>query len=543
MDDKKTVFQNQNQTPNPWVPSDVNNQSSGQDSPSNASALNSPDSSAEWPPQNKQENPFPQEENPVSSPSQDFTQNPSPLPQENPFVPPSAEQELFHPKSDSPPPPPPPSSFFSLFSLGNLIKIGIGIIVLIVFILLLFKVVPGFFNKDNSVVTINYWGLWEDAPTMNSIISDFERTNPNIKVNYLKQDVKQYRETLSTRIQNGNGPDIYLVHNTWLPMFKDMLIPVPSDVLTKEDFSKNFYPVAQGDLLSSGAIYAIPSNIDVLSMYVNNNLFDSAGISAPANWQDFITASRQLTVKDQNGQIQTAGAALGTFDNIDHAPDIISMLFAQNGADLSNLGNSALKANDALTFYTSFAKGEGSVWDDTLDASILAFEKGNLAMYFGYSWDYFLIKAANPNLSFSIVPVPVLPGQNQTIASYWANGVSVKSAHQKEALLFLKFLSQKETQQKLYSTESKSRAFGQLYPRVDLAEGLKENPITSPFINQAKNAVSSYFVSDTYDNALNSQMNTYLGNAVRSIMNNSSVESAVETLVKGQSQILGQYGK
>ncbi len=210
MDDKKTVFQNQNQTPNPWVPSDVNNQPSGQDSSSNESALNSPDSSAEWPPQNKQENPFPQEENPVSSPSQDFAQNPSPLPQENPFVPSSTEQELFHPKSDSPPPPPPPSSVFSLFSLSNLLKVGIGIIVLSVLFLLLFKVVPGFFNKDNSVVTINYWGLWEDAPTMNSIISDFERENSGIKIDYVKQDGSHGNRQAST---------------PWLPYFSATSTP------------------------------------------------------------------------------------------------------------------------------------------------------------------------------------------------------------------------------------------------------------------------------------------------------------------------------
>src|ERR1035437_1886814 len=104
---------------------------------------------------------------------------------------------------------------------------------------------------------------------MNSIIADFEKSNPNIKINYSKQDIKQYRETLTTRIGNGTGPDIFYFHNTWLPMFKNSLLPMSQDVITNQDFSKNFYPVAQADLISNGAIYGIPAEIDTLALYVN----------------------------------------------------------------------------------------------------------------------------------------------------------------------------------------------------------------------------------------------------------------------------------
>ena len=142
----------------------------------------------------------------------------------------------------------------------NIIKIILGLL----FVLIIIAVV-GFFAlpllRDNlpSKGTIIYWGLWEDGKTMQAIISDYERQNPEVKIDYSKQDIKLYRESLSTRIDNGTGPDIFTFHNTWYPMISSILSPFPSDVITKEEFSKIFYPVAQKDLIKNGVIYGIPA--------------------------------------------------------------------------------------------------------------------------------------------------------------------------------------------------------------------------------------------------------------------------------------------
>ena len=425
----------------------------------------------------------------------------------------------------------------------NIIKIILGLL----FVLIIIAVV-GFFAlpllRDNlpSKGTIIYWGLWEDGKTMQAIISDYERQNPEVKIDYSKQDIKLYRESLSTRIDNGTGPDIFTFHNTWYPMISSILSPFPSDVITKEEFSKIFYPVAQKDLIKNGVIYGIPAEIDTLAMYINTDLFKSAGISVPRTWNDFIDASKALTVKDENGKIKTAGAAMGTYDNVTHAPDILSLLFLQNGVDLNDFVTHRERVEGALNFYTSFATSSDNVWDDTLDPSLLAFSKGNLAIFFGYSRDYFSIKKFNPNLSFHIVPVPQLADQSVNLASYWALGVSSKTIYQKQAFSFMKYFLSKEVQQKLYAEESKERAFGEPYARVDLAQSLNENPNIYPFVLQAPTASSSFFVDSTHDNGLNQQLNTYLGNAVNSIYNRGSVESAFDTLSEGITLVMQQYG-
>lgn len=426
----------------------------------------------------------------------------------------------------------------------GILKFIIALVVIVALVFLFMKIVlPGLQKPKETQVTLAYWGLWESPSVMKSAIAEFEKQNPNMKINYTVQDIKQYRERLAARIKNGTGPDIFSFHNTWWPMLSSDLLPLPKETLTKEDFTKWFYPVAKNDLIKNGAIYGIPVGIDTLSLYVNTTLFEKANLQPPTTWVDFANDAKRLTVKDASNKINTSGAALGTFNNITHAPDIISLLFAQNGVDLYDISKTSQAASEALIFYTAFAMGDGNVWDSTLDQSMLAFSRGNLAMYFGYSWDFFAIKAINPNLSFAIYSVPHLGSQNMTIASYWANGVSVKSSHQKEALLFVKFLAQKETLEKLFTEQSKTRLFGQPYARIDLADSLKTNTYAYPFVLQAKDAVSSFFADSTYDNGLNSKMNAYLGKAVESVLGNTSPQTAIDVLSQGVAQVLKQYGQ
>jgi len=428
-------------------------------------------------------------------------------------------------------------------SFGPLLKILIGVAVFLVVGGGLLMLLISLFSKgSSSKVTLTYWGLWEDAAVMQPIIADFERLNPTINVQYIKEDPTDYTTRLLTRIQNGSGPDIFRFHPSWMPMIQPVLLPLPDSILTKQQFTQEYYPVIQKDLTKNGAIYGIPLYIDTLALFTNNDLLKKANVQVPNNWTDFVNASRSLTAKDANGKIQTAGAAIGTYNNILHAPSLLSLLFLQNGVDMSNVSNSKKNISDALTFYTSFAQGGSSIWDSTLDPSLTAFAKGNLAMFFGYSWDVFGIKALNPNLSFAISPVPHLPGRTMTVASYFAEGISVKTKYQKESLLFFKYLTQNDTLQKLYAEEARTRLFGELYPRSDMASLLTSNTLISPFISQAPNAQSSLFVGETKDQAYNAPMNQYLGNAVNAVLNgNTSAQTAVDPLVLGVNQVLQQY--
>lgn len=481
---------------------------------------------------------------------------PQPIPFESPQQGvPSSPQPVTIQRQDQnlnnsvPPPPPQAPTHLEEESGGGVRKIifivlGILGLIFIILILLLF-VIPRF-QGGNKKVTLVYWGLWEEPAVFASVIEEFQRQNPNIEVKYEKKDIKtegKYVERISTRIQNGTGPDILRYHVSWIPELKSLLLPFPSSVISSINYDE-YYNTVKNNTKENGAYYGVPLQTDNLVLFINNDLFKNAGISEPpSTWDDLVKISRQLTVKDESGAIQTAGVALGTYDNIEHASDILSLLFIQNGADLEDLaGVNKKNAEDALKFYTSFSTSDASVWDKNLDNSKLMFAKGNLAMYFGYSWDIVDLKAANPNLNFKTVEVPKLPSNGKTVASYWIEGVSVKTKHQKEAFEFIKFLSKNATLEKLYGAQAKVRLFGEIYPKRDMKNLLSSNEYLRAFLDQADNSETTIFSSNTYDDAMIQALNAYLANAVRSVDDGSvSPESAIETLSAGVAQVLGRY--
>lgn len=441
-----------------------------------------------------------------------------------------------------PPPPelpsePPPSMIFKVLKIILGIAVVLGIIVFVYNVIL-----PKFFPGKINQVKLLYWGVQEDASVFKPIIADFEKAHPNIKVEYVKLDKDQYIDKLITRSNIGNGPDIFQFHSTWTSQLSNLLQFLPESVISKEDFSKNYYPAAKADLIRNGAIYGIPLQMDTLNLYMNRDLLQAAGLNAPTSWIEFGNHARQMTVKGENNSIKTAGAAMGTYNNITHAPSIISMLFVQNGVNLEDMSSGIQAAGEALRFYSEFAQPSFGVWNDTLDESIKSFASGTLAMYFGYSWDFFTIKSMNPNLVFDIYPVPSLPGRNVTIANYWVEGVSSKTRHQKEAFLFMRYLARKETAQKLFSEESKTRNFGEPHARADLAESLKGS-FAYPFVASASDAVSSFFVDGTKDDRINSKMNNLLNIAVDSVLKGAAPQAAAENLSGGVTQTLRRYGR
>lgn len=459
------------------------------------------------------------------------------------------------PPASSPPPPPPIDPYYGDESGDRIKKIlliagaAIGAILLIVGIVFAISLFTR--PKESGNVTLTYWGVWEDASVIQPLVDDYQRQHPNVKINYQKQDIKSlgdYTARLTTRLAKEDGPDIVRYHSSWVPQLKSYLRPFPKSTVENTKLETDYYKTVERDMKINGAYYGIPLGIDTLALFVNTQLLTQIGAQPPATMVDLADIARQLTVPE-DGKIRTSGVALGTFDNIAHAPDIVAMFMLQDGADWKKPAGSARESTEnSLRFYTYFSSREidQRTWDDTLDNSKLAFAKGNLGMYFGYSWDIFEIKATNPNLEFQVVKVPnVAGGRKNTVASYWVEGVSAKSPNSKAAFEFLEYLSKPETLQKMYELQTRTRLFGTLYPRKSMFSLLQSNQLIFPFLSQGDDAQSTGFSSDTYDGetGINTQLNVYLGNAIRSINTNTSIGSAVDTLGAGVTQVLSRYGE
>ena len=418
--------------------------------------------------------------------------------------------------------------------------IGVGILIFVLIFVLVFNFFTGK-AKTNKEVILTYWGLWEEKEVMQPLIDQYQNKNPNIKIEYIKRDPQDYRNKLIVRSQQGQGPDIYRFHNTWIPEIKEVLSYIPSNVLSNKEFEKTFYPIFESDLKIENHYYGIPLMIDGLVLLYNENLFKSAGINKPPHtWEDVINNISKLTVRDKEGKLATAGIAIGTASNIEHFSDILGLFIIQNGGDLKNLESQ--EAAGALESYRKFAEPPDNYWDESMPSAITAFAQEKVAMILVPSWQILSIKSINPELVFKAVPVPTLPGGDPiSISSYWVEGVSRFSNKQEEAWKFLKFLSEKENMTKIYELQTKSRQFPTASSRVDLASIQSQNQYLDAVIKQAKYYKSIPSVSLTYDNGLNDGVNQYLENAINSTINGESYKSALKTAKEGIEQELKRY--
>ncbi len=428
----------------------------------------------------------------------------------------------------------------------KLVAIVVGVVLVLIVSVFVFMSL----NKDKSTSTatgeIVWWGLWEDTSVINPVIAEYEANNPGIKIKYVRQSKEDYRERLTNALAKGTGPDIFRFHNTWVPMYKSELDKVPSTLFSVSEFSTVFYPIAVSDLTVGSSLVGIPLEYDGLSLYVNEEIFEKAGKSIPNTWNELRQTAKELTIKDENGTITQSGVALGRTENVDHWPEILGLMMLQNSVDLTH--PTGKLAEDALDFFTIFSSSD-MVWDATLPTSTVAFAGGKLAMYIAPSWRALEIRFQNPNLKFRTVPVPQLPKTEAneadvSYASYWVEGVWSRSKNKANAWNFLKFLSTKQSLEKMYNQASKTRMFGEPYPRQDMESLLKDHPVIGSTITGSRSAQTWFLQSKTWDGptGINSQINKYFEDAVNLVNSGKESKIALEPVAAGVIQVLSQYG-
>ncbi len=422
---------------------------------------------------------------------------------------------------------------------------GAVVVFIIVFIGILFALLGG--NKAKKAtpkqITLSYWGLWEEKEVMDVLINEYHRNNPGVRIQYETKSPQDYRQKLLTWSQKGQGPDIFRFHNTWLPQIQDVVAPLSETVMTGAEFERTFYPIHAKDLKIGRGIYGMPLMVDSMVLLVNEDLLKKAGISTPPNdWDELISTATQVTVKTKEGELVTAGIALGTANNIEHFSEVFGLMLLLNGGDVAALNST--EAIGALEAYRRFAEEPNNVWSDLMPNSITAFMEGKVAMIFAPTWELYTIKATVPQMKISVLPIPAPPGSSQlSLASYWVEGVSRMSTHQEEAWKFLKYLASKDGQTKMFEIQSTIRPFGTAYARQDLAELLVQDDVLGPVVKMASEdkLLSLPLVSRTFDDGLNDEIVRYVENAINASAQGVSYKEALLTAQKGIDQVLQRY--
>ncbi|GAC1412910.1 MAG: hypothetical protein NVSMB66_3450 [Candidatus Doudnabacteria bacterium] len=342
---------------------------------------------------------------------------------------------------------------------------GIALLAVVMFAITLFRGPSTGGRNSGKPFKLVVWGTFEDSESMAPFISAFKAKNPGAEVEYSQKNISSYESDLINALASGTGPDVFAIHNDWLPKYADKLAESPKEYFTPKSYKDSFVDVVSDDFVSKGKIYAAPLSVDSLALYYNKDVLGSAGIATPAkDWEGLKADVKKITDKSGGNYIKRSGVALGTSANINRAVDILYLFMLQNKtvpytvdktqptfdqAVTDNSGNTAFPAASALQFYTSFSNPSSELytWNDHSNYSLDAFVNGDLGYMFGYSYLRDTIKQKAPNLNYDTAPVPQPKlGQNLVnLASYWGFAVSKQSKSQGGAWAFIASMTTKQS--------------------------------------------------------------------------------------------------
>ncbi len=108
--------------------------------------------------------------------------------------PPAANEAGVSPPGIEPPPPPPleeilPTSPFEgvLGKLKKILPIFLALIVIIGLVSLGIRFFKGRQELSKKEVVLTYWGLWEPASVIETVIIEYQKKHPNVKINYSQE--------------------------------------------------------------------------------------------------------------------------------------------------------------------------------------------------------------------------------------------------------------------------------------------------------------------------------------------------------------------
>ena len=152
-----------------------------------------------------------------------------------------------------------------------------------------------FWDNNGGVRT----DIWKE------IIADFQKANPDIKVEYVGIASTEYQSKVDTAIQGGGLPDVGGVGAAMLAGFsaQNALEPLDSR-LSKSSLNGKLNEDMVGVLKAAGGgdgtLYSIPTSANNGVLYYRTDLFKKAGLDEPTTWDKFYAAADKLTDAKKN---------------------------------------------------------------------------------------------------------------------------------------------------------------------------------------------------------------------------------------------------
>ncbi|WP_270888801.1 ABC transporter substrate-binding protein [Pedococcus sp. 5OH_020] len=323
-------------------------------------------------------------------------------------------------------------------------------------------------SKDTGPVKLRYWDMqWGSDAFQNQIkanVAEFNKTHPNIQVQFQQLSWGDYSQKLLSAVQAGNPPDMS-GGDSGIPFTmaaQDQALDI-SDLFKKWQSDGTFADMpewAYKKFEFNGKDVGITWQFDQRAIYYRKDLFAKAGIPLPKTWDDLMAAAKKLN-NSSKGMIGIAvPGKQGTYDTDQF---YMTLVFQAGGSLADANGKPAINSPQQLTALKfekdlvscCAAKGTAS-W--TFTEVLKQFEQGKAAMAFGAGFFANDITKNAKKLAPNVGVLPVLEGpggpqarHSVSFANPWM--IYKQSKHPAQAKEFLAWMMQKENLRKLYAAE------------------------------------------------------------------------------------------
>ena len=323
-----------------------------------------------------------------------------------------------------------------------------------VFAVLIFSGLINLDSKETSEIGLSgnivIWGVLPRS-YFTEAMDLMSSKNEGLYLKYVEKKIDTYQTELVEAFAKGVGPDIYIISTDMIKENESFVYKIPYTSYPERNFKSSY--VEGADIYLDGqGVFGFPILSDPLVLYYNNDILSNNSIvNPPKTWDELFDLNSKLTKKDGNGIISQSMIALGSYNNVNHAKDILATLLIQNGNNLirkeiedvntvyssvlreNPLGYSVLPIDATLDFYMIFSNMSSPYysWNRALPNSLDMFTSGKLAFYIGRASELFKIQSQNPNLSFNVTELPQMKDTNfrRTYAEIYAMVVNKNSVN------------------------------------------------------------------------------------------------------------------
>jgi multiple sugar transport system substrate-binding protein len=154
-------------------------------------------------------------------------------------------------------------------------------------------------KKDDGGIVLNVLSSDDYAGFRASVIPEFEKANPGIKVNFTSVGYDALHQKTVTAMTSGASVyDVIDTDDIWTPEFAASGYVDIIDARLTDDMKKNIAPAALSINEYEGKYYGLPAANDLLFLYYNKEMLQKAGYTEfPKTWDELTAVVQNIQQK------------------------------------------------------------------------------------------------------------------------------------------------------------------------------------------------------------------------------------------------------